>query len=82
LNHLGERGRLQHFGWIFSTPIPPLIFVRNETNMLRLFKKKDEAVRNWHSRAILIDLHKTRVTIIHKQTFTFENNFAASRKLY
>jgi hypothetical protein len=33
--------------------------------MLRIFKKKDEAVKNWRSRTMLIDLHETKITIIY-----------------
>ena len=31
--------------------------------MFRLFNKKGQAVKNWRSRAMLIDLHKTKITI-------------------
>jgi hypothetical protein len=34
--------------------------------MLRLFKKKSEAITNWHSKAMLIDpKKKTKLTIIN-----------------
>ncbi len=41
------------------------VFVGKETGMLRVFKKKDEAVKNWRSRAMLIDLHETRITLVY-----------------
>ena len=32
--------------------------------MFRLFTKKTQATKNWHSKAMLIDPKKTRLTII------------------
>jgi hypothetical protein len=32
--------------------------------MLNLFSRKSKAVKNWHSRAMLIDLRKTKLIII------------------
>ncbi len=32
---------------------------------MKFFQKKSKAVKRWHSRAMLIDLRKTKVTIIH-----------------
>jgi len=31
---------------------------------MRLFSKKGRAVKNWHARALLIDLRRTRLTLI------------------
>ena len=36
--------------------------------MLNLFPKKSVSVKNWHSKAMLIDPRKTRLTIINIQT--------------
>ena len=36
--------------------------------MMRLFPKKSKSVKNWHSKAMLIDLRKTRITIINCST--------------
>ncbi len=32
---------------------------------MKFFQKKNKAVKRWHSRAMLIDLRKTKVTFIH-----------------
>jgi hypothetical protein len=32
---------------------------------MRFFNKKRKAVKRWHSRAMIIDLRKTKVTIIN-----------------
>jgi hypothetical protein len=34
---------------------------------MRLFRRKGHAVKNWHSRALLIDPKKTRLTLISKK---------------
>jgi len=34
---------------------------------MRLFRRKGRAVKNWHSRALLIDLKKTKLTIISEK---------------
>ena len=39
--------------------------VNGEISLLRLFKKKPEAIEKWHSKAMLIDPNKTRITIIN-----------------
>jgi hypothetical protein len=44
-------------------PYPSLNVAGKMTVMFRLFNKKGQAVKNWRSRAMLIDLHKTKVTI-------------------
>jgi len=31
---------------------------------MKLFGRKDEARKKWHSKAMLIDLHKTKITLI------------------
>jgi hypothetical protein len=36
--------------------------------MLKFFKRKSKAVKNWHSRAMLIDLRQTKLTIITAET--------------
>ena len=36
--------------------------------MFRLFKKKSEATKKWHSKAMLIDPRKTRLTIVNIET--------------
>jgi hypothetical protein len=58
-----RKGRLHCWGWVFSSPIPSLNVAGKMTVMFRLFNKKGQAVKNWRSRAMLIDLHKTKVTI-------------------
>ena len=32
--------------------------------MMRLFRRKGRAVKNWHARALLIDPKKTKLTLI------------------
>jgi hypothetical protein len=46
-----------------SQPYPSLNVAGKGVFMFRIFKKKGQAVKNWRSRAMLIDLHKTKVTI-------------------
>jgi hypothetical protein len=41
---------------------------KGDPGLLRLFKRKPEAVENWHSKAMLIDPKKTRLTIINIET--------------
>jgi hypothetical protein len=36
--------------------------------MFTLFRKRCAAVKNWHSKAMLIDPRKTRLTIINNET--------------
>ena len=36
--------------------------------MLRLYPKKSKSVKNWHSKAMLIDPRKTKLTIINLET--------------
>ena len=36
--------------------------------MFRLIRKKSESIRNWHSKAMLIDPKKTRLVIINTET--------------
>jgi len=43
--------------------------------MFRLFKKKFEAVHNWHSRAMLINPNRTKITIVNT-TASSQNDFA------
>jgi hypothetical protein len=53
-----------------STPIKancPLVWNR-ETDMFRLTPKKCKATKKWHSRAMLIDPRKTRLTIVNLET--------------
>jgi len=33
---------------------------------MRFFTKKSKAIKNWHSRAMVIDLSKTKVIMINK----------------
>ena len=40
--------------------------------MLRLLRKKPEAVKNWHSKAMLIDPRKTKLTIINLETLDWQ----------
>jgi hypothetical protein len=35
---------------------------------MRLFRRKDCAVKNWHARALMIDPNKTRITIVRTKT--------------
>jgi len=41
--------------------------MEKEKASMRLFRRKDTAVKNWHSRALIIDPKKTRLTIISKK---------------
>ena len=43
-----------------------------ETDMLRLLRKKPQGVKNWHSKAMLIDPRKTKITIINIETIDWE----------
>jgi hypothetical protein len=40
--------------------------MEKEKVSMRLFRRKGRAVKNWHSRAMTIDLKKTKLTIINK----------------
>ena len=63
-----EQGEWRGFyiGAGFPQPLSLLKCLQERVNvMMRLFKKKDEAVKNWRSRAMLIDLHKTRLIIVY-----------------
>jgi hypothetical protein len=40
---------------------------KGERLLMRLFSKKGHAVKNWHTRALLIDLKKTKLTLIKTQ---------------
>jgi hypothetical protein len=35
---------------------------------MRLFRRKRRAVKNWHTRALMIDPNKTRITIVKTKT--------------
>ena len=37
---------------------------KGETDMFQLFQKKSKVLKNWHSKAMLIDPRKTKLTII------------------
>ena len=37
---------------------------KGERLLMRLFSKKGHAVKNWHTRALLIDPKKTKLTLI------------------
>ena len=39
---------------------------------MRFFTKKNKAIKNWHSRAMVIDLSKTKVIMIN--TADLDNN--------
>lgn len=47
--------------------------------MLSLMKRKNRAIRNWHSKAMLVDPQKTRISIIGfegvDQKITLKNCF-------
>jgi hypothetical protein len=36
---------------------------------MKFFTKKSKAVKKWHSRAMIIDLSKTRVTFLSREEF-------------
>ena len=38
-----------------------------EFAVLKFFNRKGRAVKNWHSRAMLIDLRKTKLTILRTE---------------
>ncbi len=40
--------------------------MEKEKVSMRLFRRKGHAVKNWHSRALLIDPKKTKLTLISK----------------
>jgi hypothetical protein len=41
--------------------------MEKEKASMRLFHRKRHAVKNWHTRALLIDPKKTKITIICKK---------------
>jgi hypothetical protein len=54
---------------------------------MKFFQKKSKAVKRWHSRAMLIDLRKTKVTIIYSgepEDYNWDSglalNFSRKRK--
>jgi hypothetical protein len=38
---------------------------KGERFQMRLFSRKGRAVKNWHERALMIDLKKTKLTIVN-----------------
>lgn len=38
--------------------------METEKALMRLFRRKGRAVKNWHARALLINPSKTRITIV------------------
>ena len=42
--------------------------MEKEKALMRLFRRKGCAVKNWHARALLIDPNKTRITIVRTKT--------------
>jgi hypothetical protein len=60
-----EKGKGFTSGLGLLNPYPSLKYCRKMTVVFRLFNKKGQAVKNWRSRAMLIDLHKTRLTIVN-----------------
>jgi hypothetical protein len=40
---------------------------QRELTVLKFFARRDKAVKNWHSRAMLIDLRKTKLTIVYEK---------------
>lgn len=43
-------------------------------------KKKSKSIGNWHGRAMLIDLKKTRITILGRDHNSVENKFDVDRR--
>ena len=41
--------------------------MEKEKASMRLFRRKRHAVKNWHSRALIIDPKKTKLTLISKK---------------
>jgi hypothetical protein len=41
--------------------------VEKEKVSMRLFRRKERAVKNWHSRALIIDPKKTKLTLISRK---------------
>ena len=39
-----------------------------EKASMKFFRRKGRAVKNWHERALLINLSKTRITIVKTKT--------------
>ncbi len=42
--------------------------MEKEKASMRLFRRKRNAVKNWHARALMIDPNKTRITIVKTKT--------------
>jgi hypothetical protein len=42
---------------------------------MRFFRGKSKAVKKWRSRAMLIDLRKTTITIIHRENGLTDHEF-------
>jgi hypothetical protein len=51
--------------WSTSFKEQPSGFSRQWEGMMKFFHRKGKAIKKWHSRAMLIDLRKTRITIIN-----------------
>jgi hypothetical protein len=41
--------------------------MNKEKVSMRLFRRKGRAVKNWHSRALMIDPKKTKLTLVSKK---------------
>jgi hypothetical protein len=59
-------------GLVFSTPIPLKTLTEKGDRHVMTLSKKSKSVRNWHSKAMLIDPHKTRITIITLETLEWK----------
>jgi hypothetical protein len=42
--------------------------MEKEKVSMKLFRRKDRAVKKWHARALMIDPNKTRITIVKTKT--------------
>jgi hypothetical protein len=51
----------------FKAPRLDIVMEKEKVSM-RLFRRKSRAVKNWHARALTIDLTKTKLTIVRKKT--------------
>jgi hypothetical protein len=49
----------------FLNPYRFFDICKEGNNYVAALKKEDEAIENWHSKALLIDLRKTRITIVN-----------------
>lgn len=55
------------FFWSTSFKEQAFGFPKIMGTVMKFFQRKNKAIKKWHSRAMIIDLSKTKVTIIRKR---------------